>query len=301
MQQPNSRQVKIYRLSDFLTRAQGSQIQDFLSLSKEGIGAYFQPNSPAIGTGLTNKEIELLMPILLQVSADDKTFRAEVNKFFNSIDTKVDFQYGTTLEIGLEDDNAAPVSEKNMPINIMEYIRYRHALKHPQVSADKESGHGNQTKRFYIFDPEAVSKLQDQAVVDSDKALETYLAIAKDEKKVDILLTLFGEDVRKYGKLTDKQKKLREIADKKPGEFIKTAEGDHIEDRAWVRQMVLADQIKVIGGSYHIKSSMQFLGKSEEEAIMTLKSPDMTEVVMILKGNTQENLKAQNVAAKKKK
>lgn len=295
----NSRKVKIYRLSDFLTRAQGNQIQDFLSMSHEGIGAYFQPNSPAIGTGLTNTEVEVLMPIMLQVSVDDKTFRAEVNKFFNSIDTKVDFTHGTELEIGLEKDNNAPISEKNLPINTMEYIRYRHACKHPQVALSKEAGHGNQLKRFYIYDPEAVAKQQDKAVVDADRALEKYLSIAKDEKQVDIALTLLGEDIRTFAKPTDKQKKLREFADKQPAKFLEAAEGDHIEDKASFRQMKLADQILEVAGSFYIKSNKQFLGKSEDEAIMTLKSPDMSEMLLVLKGNTQENMQRNAKDAKK--
>jgi hypothetical protein len=291
-QHPNSRKITIRRLDDFLTRQQGATVQGWLSESKEGIGAYFQTlNSPVIGTGLEVREQELLLPGMLDFdNPKDRGFREALRKFYNSINTKVPYNGGITLEIGLTEDNSKPLSETNMPINLSEYIRYRHALKHPWVAANLTEGKGNQVKRFYIWDPESVKRQRVSDAEVKDKALKYYLALDKEEK-LDMMLIMFNEDIRKFEDIGDKRAKLKELTDKKPVEFVNNHEKDHFEERYWIRLFVLNGVFKKVGESFYDVSNMEFIGGDEEEAIMSYKDPNKVEMVRIWKAKVQEAMK----------
>ena len=298
---PNSRTVTIHRLPDFITRAQGGQIQDFLAQSSEAIGAYFEKNSPAIGSGLTRPEIDLLLPELLQIDKQDRTYNKEVSKFFNSMNTKVPFTGGITLEIGLTEDNNKPLSDTNRPIDTMEYIRYRHAKNHPEVSETREAGYGNQTKKYYIFDPTLADQKQLETSSLIDQALLKYLEIKDEESKLDIVLIMFSEDPRKYKRLVDKQTKVREFADKQPKTFMDHLNTTGVEDLAWIKQMIRVGLVKDIAGKLYVTSSSEYLGASEKEAVMTLNSPDFKEISLILKGGVQEAQKKELAKSRGKK
>src|SRR5690606_19206039 len=118
------------------------------------VGPYYQGRVP--GSGLTFQEQKLLLPDVIGVEANDKDFRREVEKFYHEILTKIP-DAGIELEIGLENDNE-PLSESNMPLNIKDYVIYRHIINSPQVAKDKDTadrwGH---LKPFYIEDQEKVA------------------------------------------------------------------------------------------------------------------------------------------------
>jgi hypothetical protein len=225
---PNSKRITILRKSTFAEAAQ-TGAADFMSMSSRSIGSYYESRTTqGQGTGLSIAERKLLIPYLIDIPGNDPTFLKACNAFYGSLVTKIPYEDGLTLEIGLELDNDKPVTHFtgnpdipdtlrfNLPINIDHYVRYRHALKHPRVAASVDAAKGNQIVDFYIFDETTVLEATQKSNSERDKALATYINKIKDDMgKVDRMLTLLGKDPRDFygpNKDAEKLEEMRKMA-----------------------------------------------------------------------------------------
>ena len=293
----NSHIVSIHRLGTFLSRAQAKTSETFFSSNKEGVGGYFEKGtSHKIGSGLTLNEEKLLLPEIIDTPADDRDFRKKVSEFFNELNTDVPADTGTDMEIGLLKDNSQPVSEDNMPINIMDFIRYRHALGHPWVTASKEVGEGNMTKKWYIFDKDALQTKKTETGKEKDAAMEIFLKVKKEPEQVDQMLTLMGEDIRNYAKDKNapqrKEDQLRLLLDAKPVDFKRIYEEGDLEVRSWIESMVLTGVLKKIGKRIidpeAADEANSELGVNLDKAIFWFKDENNSGAVATLKARRQE-------------
>ena len=294
----NSHIVSIHRLGTFLSRAQAKTSDTFFSSNKEAIGGYFEKStSQRIGSGLTLEEEKILLPNIIDISADDRDFRKKVTGFFNDLSTDVPADTGVDLEIGLIKDNTQPISEDNLPISIMDFIRYRHALGHPWVTASKEAGEGNMTKKFYIFDKEAVQKKKTTVHAEKDAATEAFFKVKKDPKLVDQMLTLMGVDVRNYNAQKDsagaKEELLRNLADTRSTDFKKIYDEGELEVRAWIEAMVTTGILKRVGKRIldpeaDATSPNSEIGVTTDDAIFWFKDDENSAAVTALKARLQE-------------
>jgi hypothetical protein len=303
-QHPNSRKITIFRANNFVQNSQKDEaVADFMSQSSKSISPYWQSNSArVIGSGLSIPEQELLMPYLIQVEPGDRTFRDGVFKFFNSLSTKIPFSTGKDFEIGLEVDNEKPVSKDNMPINVEQYVRYRHAKNHPWVAGSKGEAEGNQLKLFYIHDADLQHKEDTDKLVIQDEADEIWLKIKNQSQKVTMLLTSLGFDERDYlgrNGETRKQNDLREFISKDPSKFLTVYRDDRFETKYWLKAMVKADVVQEVGTSFVIRETKKLLGRSLDETVLFLENPDNADTVSYLKGATQDALKKPRTLRKK--
>lgn len=299
MEHINSHIVSIHRLGTFLSRAQAKSSSTFFGSNKESIGGYFdKETSHKIGSGMTFEEEAILLPRIIDVPADDRDFRKKVTEFFNDLNTPVP-ENGVELEIGLTKDNNLPLcadkNNENLPINIMDYIRYRHAKGHPWTSMTKEGGEGNQTKHFYIFDKEQVAKRKTSINKEKDVAMEVFLKVKQDDKLIDQMLILMGIDVRTFGKLKEadqagaKLEKLRELAETKPTDFKKTYDAGELEVRAWINAMITTGILKQIGKKIvDAEDTSVEIGNNIDEAVFYFKDDDNSGTVTALKSRLQE-------------
>lgn len=284
----NSRKVTIYRSGSFLSVAQGKDVQDFFSASRRSIGSYFESAaSRRIGTGLSFEEETLLLPLLLDVPADHPEFRKKLNEFYMDMDTSVPYDTGRTLEIGLENSNTDKVSRSNFPIDIMDYLRYRHALKHPQVALNKESADGNTMKEFYIFDKMEVSKKSNKKLEMQDAAIVLYQEIKGDPGKTKMALVLLGinPDKTEPGEHIGL---LRNAAEKDPKKFLEVTKNTNFELNYWLRSMVDARIIKKIGNKYFDAETDKLIGNDEEEAIYFFKDDTNSDLISTMKARLQD-------------
>lgn len=291
---PNSKKVTIFRTSNFIESVQ-TTAKDFVSMSKKSIGSYWQSvNTRMPGSGLTFAQMKLIMPRILDVPAEDRDFQKKCTEFFSSLITSVPFEKGLELEIGLESGNTDPLGDDNLPIKPMDFVRWRHALGHPQVSATREEGLGNVLKKFYIFDAEVSDATLNTHVEQKDKAMTTYLQIRSAEpEKVKMLMTLLGLDPRRYtGKNAEDlmNQALREKADKYPEDFNKAYGQNNFEEKYVLRSMTNTGVLKLIGRKYIDPETSSVIGNNEEEAIFYLKDKENADTVMILKARMQEVL-----------
>lgn len=295
----NSKQITIFRSGSFLSRAQGADTLDFFSSSKRSIGSYWEsPHSKKIGSGLTFAEEEILLPNIIDVPAEDREFRKKVTQFYMEIDTNVPYEVGRVLEIGLELDNNAPLkrdpkdpSKSNMPLNIMDYIRYRHALKHPQVSTNKELADGNVMIEFYIFDKTESLRKNSKKSDEKDAAYQIFLSIKPDIEKVKMMLTLLGKDPREFNTDSDAVTALRGIAENTPTVFTEMYATNNLEITYWIRTMVNTGILKIIGNKYFDAETDKLQANSLEELVHFFLDEDNSDVVRLLKARMQESLK----------
>ena len=194
------------------------------------------------------------------------------------------------------------MSKDNLPLNIDQYIRWRHAKNHPWVASSRSGAESDQTKKFYIHDSELQFKEENDKMVLQDKADEIWLKIKNQSTKVDMLLTLLGKDVRDYIGRNEEQKKqqaLRELIDKKATKFLEVYETDRFELKYWLKAMVTADVVRLVGTSYVIRETNKLLGRSELEAVLYMEDPANADTLIVLKGSTQDVLRKPRQSRKK--
>lgn len=303
----NSKRITLFLAGSFLENAQ-TGAQDFMAMSKKSIGSYFAGTlGSSVGNGLSFPEIDLLLPLLIDVPKDDRTFREAVTTFYKNLATNIPFGVGRELEIGLTLDNDKPTTwrnekdEPNLPIHLQDYIRYRHAKGHPWVAASKSEALGNMLKHFYIFDETAVNAENAEAGKARDKAITTYLSIKADGEKIDAMLTLMGIDIRVYHGVDKddlKLEELRSLASKRYDEFNEIFEGKHFEERFTVQKMINTGVIRKVGAQLIDNETGKVLGHNMEEIIYYMKDVNNSDIVSILKAKTQEAMKKKVTTSK---
>mgnify|MGYP003552452743 FL=1 len=293
-QHPNSKKITIFRAGSFIDDAQ-TQAQDFMALSKKSIGSYFaSKSSKGIGSGLNFAEVDLLMPYVLDLPKEDRQFREKVRNFYASLLTKVEYGKGITLEIGLLEDNSKPVSATNLPIEIMDFIRYRHAIGHPRVAMSLADATGDQTMEFYIFDK---AKVEDESVLletAKEEAMAQFFAIRDKDDKVAMLLTVLKQDPRSFtGKNAANLRKtaLKTLAENKPGEFLKQFRDKYFEERYTMLAMENTQILRKVGSQYIDNETSEILAHTEEEMLLFFKDKTKSQKIALLKGKLQEQMK----------
>lgn len=292
MNNPNSKQVTIFRTNSFMTAAQGPDAAGYLATMKRSIGSNFEGGgSKKVSSGLTFAEEDLLLPRLLEVDASDREFNKKRTEFFCDIDTAVDYAHGRTLEIGLENSNTDAVSKSNMPINLMDYIRYRHALKHPQVAASKEEATGNQMIEFYIFDKTKVQANSDLKLELQDSAMKAYLEMEGNQEKVTQGLTLLGISVVGTSGLLkpgEQKQLLKDYAVANPDKFLEMYDTKDFEITYNIKNMLNLKVLKKLGDKYFEAETDVLIANSMEELIWFFKDDLNSDRIVSLKAQTQE-------------
>lgn len=283
----NEKFVWLKRTPPFAQRAQSKEIEEYFATALNDIGSYWAGmGSTEVGTGMTIRERELLMPHIIDTEPTDREFKKKVSEFFHAITTKVP-EAGVKLNIGLEIDNDAPISAENMPLVPSDYVRYMHAFSHPYVVASKEEASGNQIAKFYIWDPSNVTKKSKVELDLQDTAMTMYLEVKADIKKVTRLLKLQGVDPRPLGQEA-RVERLKLLATGNPQIFIDTVNDKDGETKYMIEMLVDAGVIKHVGSAYLVKDSNEVLGHDLEEAVVAWSKPSNSELVTILKTRLTE-------------
>lgn len=290
---PNSHIVYVRRAPMFASSAR-KELDEYFAESYKAVGSYFSKGSTRTATGLTITEEDLLMPYILNIPKEDRDFRKEVNVWFQNIATKVPARDGVKLEIGLEKSNSEPVSENNKPINVEEYIRYKHIIGHPHVALNEEEGTGNQLKQYYIFDPEEVSLASIGINDQRDEALSKYLLIKDKPRSVRMYLTLTGIDVRAIRK-GEEAMRLRDVADKSPNKFLAAYNDKDREIKYHIEDMIHYKILERIGSRIVTPEGVE-LGRDMKETVLYWKDTRNTKDVVMLKSRLQEAWKKESVS-----
>lgn len=290
--------IEVHRYFNLVDMAQEDpEVKAWLGQSYRAIGPYFKDKATA--TGLSFAEQRMLLPELIGIEDTDKDFRKAVNKFFDEILTPVP-KDGLKLNISLENDDQ-PLSNENKPIHPLDYIRYRHLIGHPDVGKDKNDAERNYIKRYYLVNPEGVSK--DAVAINDleDNAFVVYSKYKDDPIKVDQILTILGtkiktlkhdEKVLLLKEYAKKQSKYNEHEQKAAFEkFVKTAEDKDLEYKYLIEEMIGAQFLQRVGNNIIYKESGEQIGESLQDAVLYFKNAKNSRALNLLKAEYRVKVK----------
>lgn len=254
------------------------EVKAWLGMSFKAIGPYFKSKTTA--SGLSFEEQNLLLPEILGMEPTDKDFRKTVIKFYDEFITQVP-KDGIKLQISLRDDNAE-LSRTNLPINPIDYVKYRHIIEHPEVAGDAYEAARIYGKKFYIVDPDRVTADAVSINTLEDKAMAVYFQFKEDKIKTDQILTMLGVNVRNMT-LNDRTLKLKSFAvkDSKLSEFeqkeafsgfIKIAQDKDLEYKYLVQELIGMQYLRRAGNNILYAESGKVLGEDMEDAVLQLKN-----------------------------
>lgn len=260
---PNSKVVRIKRkiaIGDY----KQEEVETMFGDASRPVSAYWIKGTSKAGTGLTYEEQKILMPLVLNCEITDRDFRAKSEQYFHDINTRVGKE-GTELEIGLE-DNGSLVSELNHPLNPTEYIAYKHAISHPQVSKNKQVNVNPLIKWYLEDDIEELGKEQNLLNI-KDEAAQLYLANKDNKKIVNMVLKLSSIDVAE-GK---KQISFRKISEETPVKFKELITDKDISLKYMVSLAIKEGVLKQVNNTTMWAESGDALGNNTEEVLVYLK------------------------------
>lgn len=297
---PNSREISVFlftgtpfiQIQQTVNQAEKGD-QPYFIQSRATIGSYFKPGTNgSIGTGLLDWEVALLLPSIVDLPSDDREFWKAVNNFYRNISTSVTPE-GLTLEIGLIEDNDMPIQYKNngekvnnMPINIYNYVIYRHLIKHPSVakSFNEAKEYGGQ-KMWFILDRIAESKLELAKLENRKLADEIYYKVVADKEQIRMFLILAGVVPNQLSEI-ERKIKLKEIADADPQKIIDIENSPNSKSILFVSDLLELGILNTAGSRILISENNVDLGGSKTEAALTIfdkKSVELKNRLMALK------------------
>lgn len=293
---PNSKKVTIFRKPGG-TQAQ-SDLLEYYALTSKALGSYFQPGgSQKSSSGMDFWEEDIIMPLLIDVPSSDKEFRRKVSTFNDDINTSVPYFEGRTLEIGMTGDNSKPISEPstldpkgNLPLSAMDYLRYRHAMGHPECAESKEDVMENMLKSFYIHDTTRENNTAYVDLEERDKALTAYLTLKSDPRKVEMHLSLLGKDVRGIAE-KERLSLLRSLSEERAPDFIANVADKDNEERFFLNLLLTSRVMDLVGSSYMVKETGEVLGYSVKDVVEFFKNKANSALKGILKARLQESRK----------
>ena len=214
---------------------------------------------------------------ILDVNPDHGDWPKHSKTFWAEMTIPVGFT-GIELEIGKDDDEN--------PLNIMDFIKYRFALKHPHVAMTKGEMDREFVKRFYIQDltrDDKVKNNQIQLKKDADKEFIKLSTSSKNMKRVLRLMSNNNPD-----RMTDEQVEntLYELKNSNPKKFVRIVTDKNLELKAEIEEMVTAGVLRKIGNQ--VIYIDEVLGDDMNDAVVHLKDKKNSGKLTILRAKLKE-------------
>lgn len=290
--------VEVHRYQALAEMAQSDpEVKAWFGMAFKGIGPYFKERTTA--TGLSFEEQKLLLPEIFGIEPTDKDFRKVVNQKYDEFITKIP-QEGIKLQVSLMDDTK-PLSADNMPYNVMDYIKLKHIIGHPEVAKDRNEAEKLFGKRFYLVDPDQATSQAVNVNNLEDKAMVIYMKHKDDKIKTDQILTMLGVGIRgmkhedkvlKLKSFSSKNSKMNESEQKEAFEqFIKIAEDKNLEFKYLIEEMIGAQYLSKVGTNILLKESGEKIGDNLEDAVLYYKNPKNSRELNLLKAQYLQKVK----------
>ena len=214
---------------------------------------------------------------ILDVTPDHVDWPKHSKRFWADMTIPVGFT-GVELEIGLDDDGT--------PLNVMDYIKYNFALRHPHVALTKDEMDSDFNKRFFIQDISREDKVKNNEIQlkkDADKEFIKLSSNTKNMKRVLRLLSNTNPD-----RMTEEQieNSLYELKNSNPKKFVRVATDKHLELKAEIDEMISAGVLRKIGNQVIFIDEV--LGDTMDDAVIHLKDKKNSGKLTILRAKLKE-------------
>ena len=227
--------------------------------------------------GFTPDEEKEYMNGILDVTPEHVDWPKHSKLFWAELTIPVGFT-GVELEIG-KDTNGKP-------LNIMDYIKYRFALKHPHVALTKEEMDGDFDKRFYIQDLARDDKVKNNMIQLKKDADKEFIKVSSNPKSMKRILRLMSNT--NPDRMTSEQieNSLYEIKNTSPKKFVRIARDKNLELKSEIEELVSAGVLRKIGNQVIFIDEV--LGDTVEDAVVHLKDKRNSGKLTILRAKLKE-------------
>ena len=227
--------------------------------------------------GFTGEEEKKYLQSQLDVAPDHVEWPKHTKEFWTNLTIPVGWT-GVELEVGMNDSGE--------PLQIMDWIKYNFALKHPQVALDKEEMDRSDLKRFYIQDLTRDDKTKNNTIQIRKDADKEFIKISSDEKAMKRVLRLMSNVNPDRLNLEQVENALYELKNKSPKKFFKFATDKNLELKAEIEEMVSAGVLRRIGNQVVFQD--EILGDTLENTIIHLKDKKNSGKLTILRAKLKE-------------
>jgi hypothetical protein len=227
--------------------------------------------------GCTPAEEKELMQEILDVSPEHVDWPKHSKTFWAELTVPVGFT-GVELEVGLD--------ESGKPLSIMDYLKYKFALRHPYVALTKEEMESDFNKRFYIQDLSREDKVKNNGIQFKKDADKEFIKLSGNPKNMRRVLRLLSNT--NPARMTDEQveNSLYELKNAKTKKFLKIAKDKNLEIKAEIEEMVSASVLRKIGNQ--IIFIDEVLGNTLEDTVVYLKDKKNSGTLTILRAKLKE-------------
>tara|TARA_R100001443_G_C3363736_1_gene179590 strand:+ start:122 stop:934 length:813 start_codon:yes stop_codon:yes gene_type:complete len=227
--------------------------------------------------GFTGEEEKKYLREQVDVSPDHVEWPKHTKEFWTNLTIPVGWT-GIELEVGLDSNDE--------PIQVMDFIKYNFALKHPQVALTKEEMDRDQSKRFYIQDLTRDDKVRNNTIQVRKDADKEFIKVSSNEKSMKRILRLMSNI--NPDRLTTEQveNSLYELKNKNPKKFFTIATDKNLELKSELEEMVSAGVLRRIGNQVVFMD--EILGDTLEDTIIHLKDKKNSSKLTILRAKLKE-------------
>jgi hypothetical protein len=227
--------------------------------------------------GFTPAEEKKYMLGILDVNPEHNDWPKHSKQYWAEMTIPVGFT-GVELEIGMD--------ENDYPLSIMDYIKYRFALKHPHVAMTKEEMDSDFNKRFYIQDLTRDDKVKNNEIQVKKDADKEFIKISSNEKSMKRVLRLMSSTNPDRMTLEQIENALYELKNSNPKKFVRIATDKNLELKSEIEEMVSAGVLRKIGNQ--IIFIDETLGDTTEDTVIYLKDKKNSGKLTLLRAKLKE-------------
>lgn len=264
------------------------------------VGGGFSRDSNDVLRGITFEEEEYLLPTIIGVSADSHQFVEKAKIFHAEIDIPVPAEGGKKLNITTRKVKIVIKGESkevDYPIVPLDYIYYKHCLKHSDVAPNLEEAKAINAYKYYIED------VAEEQIVTSAKRDIKLLAkqnlvalIAGKEKDFNLIkaILVVAKAIPGWNKTVSDEEEacmnsIEELSEKHPSKFNAFCEDKMIKAKAFVHQLISYNIIQTAGNALYDESQgVDPVAPDMDTFIKILQQPEKTQY----KGQLQARLQA---------
>ncbi len=227
--------------------------------------------------GFTPEEEKKYMQGILDVSPEHNDWPKHSKQFWAELTIPIGFT-GVELEIGMDDNDN--------PLSIMDYIKYRFALKHPHVAMTKKEMDSDFNKRFYIQDLTRDDKVKNNEIQMKKDADKEFIKMSSNEKAMKRVLRLISNTNPDRMTVEQIENYLYELKNANPKKFVRIATDKNLELKAEIEEMVTAGVLRKIGNQ--IIFIDETLGDTTQDTVVFLKDKKNSGKLTLLRAKLKE-------------
>ncbi len=243
--------------------------------AKVKIGSIFVNRLPL--KGVEGKEEERLLKELVDVPPTHNEWPAKTKDFWSSLSITVPFE---GVELNIE------TTEDGTPINPIDYIKYKWAIKHRQVAMSEEEMRATSEKKFYIYDPQKDLLKKNNKVQIKKEADKEFIKLTGNFDLMRTLVRVLANG--NPDTLTDMEieNQLYDIKDANPERFLKYCKDDTLELRSEILEMIEKGVFRQIGNQIIYQD--ETIGETMKDAIVYFKNKKNSGAVNAMRAQLKE-------------